>query len=95
MKPCVVYGGADIVLQLREIEKGCDIVVATPGRLVDMIERGKISLAGIKYLILDEADRMLDMVITFLNFLMQWIRALNLKFDGSFKRKICHLKRIE
>ncbi|KAF8426418.1 ATP-dependent RNA helicase ded1 [Tirmania nivea] len=61
VRPCVVYGGADIVSQLRLIERGCDLLVATPGRLVDLIERGKISLANIKYLILDEADRMLDM----------------------------------
>ena len=47
--------------QLRQIEKGCDLLSATPGRLVDLIERGRISLANIKYLVLDEADRMLDM----------------------------------
>jgi ATP-dependent RNA helicase DDX3X len=61
VKPCVVYGGADIGSQLRQIERGCDLLVATPGRLVDLIERGRISLAAIKYLVLDEADRMLDM----------------------------------
>ena len=61
VRPCVVYGGADIGTQLRAIERGCDLLVATPGRLVDLIERGRISLANIKYLILDEADRMLDM----------------------------------
>ena len=61
VRPCVVYGGADIGSQLRQIERGCDMLVATPGRLVDMIERGRISLANIKYLVLDEADRMLDM----------------------------------
>lgn len=48
-------------LQLQILEKGVDILVATPGRLVDMIERGRISLKRIKYLALDEADRMLDM----------------------------------
>jgi ATP-dependent RNA helicase DDX3X len=47
--------------QLRTIERGCDLLSATPGRLVDLIERGRISLANIKYLVLDEADRMLDM----------------------------------
>ena len=61
VRPCVVYGGADIGSQLRQIERGCDLLVATPGRLVDLIERGRISLMCIKYLVLDEADRMLDM----------------------------------
>ncbi|KAF2671486.1 DEAD-domain-containing protein [Microthyrium microscopicum] len=61
VRPCVVYGGADIGGQLRQIERGCDLLVATPGRLVDLIERGRISLLNIKYLVLDEADRMLDM----------------------------------
>ena len=61
VRPCVVYGGADIGTQLRSIERGCDLLVATPGRLVDLIERGRISLMSIKYLVLDEADRMLDM----------------------------------
>lgn len=57
----MVYGGADINQQLRLIERGCDLLSATPGRLVDLIERGRISLANIRYLVLDEADRMLDM----------------------------------
>lgn len=61
VRPCVVYGGADISSQLRQIERGCDLLVATPGRLVDLMERGRISLHNVKYLILDEADRMLDM----------------------------------
>jgi ATP-dependent RNA helicase DDX3X len=61
VRPCVVYGGADIGSQLRQIERGCDLLVATPGRLIDLIERGRISLCNIKYLVLDEADRMLDM----------------------------------
>ena len=61
VKPCVVYGGAPVGLQLREMERGCDLLVATPGRLNDLLERGKISLCNVKYLVLDEADRMLDM----------------------------------
>lgn len=61
VRPAVVYGGADINQQLRLIERGCDLLSATPGRLVDLIERGRISLANVKYLVLDEADRMLDM----------------------------------
>ncbi|KAL0382876.1 UNVERIFIED_CONTAM: DEAD-box ATP-dependent RNA helicase 52 [Sesamum calycinum] len=61
VKVVVAYGGAPAVQQLRNLEKGVDILVATPGRLVDFIERGKISLRNVKYLALDEADRMLDM----------------------------------
>merc|ERR1712003_410095 len=57
----VVYGGAEVREQLRQIERGCDLLVATPGRLVDLIERGRLAMDNIKFLVLDEADRMLDM----------------------------------
>ncbi|GMH57118.1 hypothetical protein TrRE_jg2398 [Triparma retinervis] len=59
--PVVIYGGADVRQQLRDIERGCDLLVATPGRLVDLIERGRLSMCNIAFLVLDEADRMLDM----------------------------------
>ena len=60
---CVVplYGGASISQQIRALERGCDIVVATPGRALDHIRRGSLSLGSIKLLVLDEADEMLDM----------------------------------
>ncbi|XP_055086836.1 DEAD-box helicase 3 X-linked a isoform X3 [Periophthalmus magnuspinnatus] len=61
VRPCVVYGGADIGQQIRDLERGCHLLVATPGRLVDMMERGKIGLDYCNFLVLDEADRMLDM----------------------------------
>ncbi|KAI9293939.1 DEAD-domain-containing protein [Neoconidiobolus thromboides FSU 785] len=61
VRPCVVYGGTDIGSQMRTMDRGCDILSATPGRLVDLIERNRISLSNVKYLVLDEADRMLDM----------------------------------
>ncbi|KAI9088867.1 P-loop containing nucleoside triphosphate hydrolase protein [Phlyctochytrium arcticum] len=61
VRPCVCYGGTPMVEQLRDLERGCELLVATPGRLVDLIERGKVSLAQVRYLVLDEADRMLDM----------------------------------
>eukprot|EP01133_Synstelium_polycarpum_P016754 gene16754-19920_t len=57
----VVYGGAEISQQIADLDRGCDILVATTGRLVDLLSRGRVSLSAIKYLVLDEADRMLDM----------------------------------
>jgi len=61
VKCCVAYGGVATSFQMSKIEAGCDLLIATPGRLVDFVERGKLSLAKLKYLVLDEADRMLDM----------------------------------
>ncbi|KAJ3331603.1 DEAD-box ATP-dependent RNA helicase [Blyttiomyces sp. JEL0837] len=61
VRPCVVFGGTPMIDQRRDLERGCDLLVATPGRLVDLIERGNVTLSSIKYLVLDEADRMLDM----------------------------------
>ena len=61
VRPACVYGGADINAQLRQIERGCDLLSATPGRLVDLVERGRVSLANVHYLVLDEVDRMLSM----------------------------------
>ncbi|KAJ3117458.1 DEAD-box ATP-dependent RNA helicase [Phlyctochytrium bullatum] len=61
VRPCVVYGGTPMAEQRRDLERGCELLVATPGRLVDLIERGSVSLASVRYLVLDEADRMLDM----------------------------------
>ena len=56
-----VYGGASIVMQIRALKKGVHVVVATPGRLIDMIERKAIDLEKVKYVVLDEADEMLNM----------------------------------
>jgi len=61
VRPCVVYGGANVGEQIRDLDRGCHLLVATPGRLVDMLERGRISLEHCGFLVLDEADRMLDM----------------------------------
>ncbi|XP_015691173.2 DEAD-box ATP-dependent RNA helicase 37 [Oryza brachyantha] len=57
----VAYGGAPIHQQLRELERGVEILVATPGRLMDLLERARVSLQMVNFLALDEADRMLDM----------------------------------
>jgi ATP-dependent RNA helicase DeaD len=56
-----VYGGASITNQIRDLRKGVQIVVATPGRLIDLIERKAINLEEINYVVLDEADEMLNM----------------------------------
>ena len=56
-----VYGGVPKGQQIRDLTRGSEIVIATPGRLIDMLEIGKTNLKRVTYLVLDEADRMLDM----------------------------------
>lgn len=56
-----IYGGALISKQMRELERGTDIVVGTPGRVIDMIERKKLQLDSVRFVVLDEADEMLNM----------------------------------
>ncbi len=56
-----VYGGASITMQIRNLRQGVQIVVATPGRLIDLIERKAIDLQKVKYVVLDESDEMLNM----------------------------------
>src|SRR3954452_3525304 len=57
---CGIFGGEPIQKQLRHLERGVDIVVGTPGRVIDHIERGTLYLGDIFHVVLDEADRMLD-----------------------------------
>lgn len=57
----IVMGGAKFDKQITTLEKGCDLLVATPGRLLDLMEHNHVSLSGVEVLVLDEADRMLDM----------------------------------
>nr|XP_039261320.1 ATP-dependent RNA helicase dbp2-like [Styela clava] len=61
IKNTCVYGGASKGPQIRDLERGCEIVIATPGRLIDFLESHKTNLRRCTYLVLDEADRMLDM----------------------------------
>ena len=61
LQTVAVYGGADIIRQIKKIQSGVHIVVATPGRLVDIISRKKVDLSQVRNLVLDEADEMLDM----------------------------------
>ncbi len=61
LRNVTVYGGQSINVQFNDLERGVEIVVATPGRLIDHLKRGSIELNDIKYVVLDEADTMLDM----------------------------------
>jgi ATP-dependent RNA helicase DDX3X len=84
IRPVVVYGGANIQQQQRELDRGADILVATPGRLVDLIERGRIKLDCVRFLVLDEADRMYVTSLPFTTSshylkILGWTWVLNLK----------------
>ena len=61
VKASAIYGGVAYGPQLEALERGDEVIVATPGRLIDLMKRGKAKLHGIRFLILDEADKMLDM----------------------------------
>ncbi|XP_055933116.1 probable ATP-dependent RNA helicase vasa-like isoform X2 [Argiope bruennichi] len=61
IKAEVLYGGTSTSYQSSRIKRGCHILAATPGRLLDFVDKGKVSFSQLRYLILDEADRMLDM----------------------------------
>jgi superfamily II DNA/RNA helicase len=61
IKNTCIFGGAPKGPQARDLERGVEIVIATPGRLIDFLESGKTNLKRCTYLVLDEADRMLDM----------------------------------
>ena len=57
-----MYGGVPKNRQIRDLQNGIEIVIATPGRLIDHLDQGNTNLKRVTYLVLDEADRMLDMV---------------------------------
>jgi ATP-dependent RNA helicase DeaD len=61
LRIATVYGGADIRRQIRQLNDGVHLIIATPGRLVDLINRQKVNLEGIRIAVLDEADEMLNM----------------------------------
>jgi ATP-dependent RNA helicase RhlE len=61
LRGCVIFGGVRQFPQVRNLRNGVDIVVATPGRLMDLMDQGHVDLSNIRVLVLDEADRMLDM----------------------------------
>lgn len=68
----VCVGGAPISSQIRNLRRGCNVLIGTPGRLLDLVKRGEVDLSSTKSIVLDEADRMLDMgFIDDINFLLE------------------------
>jgi len=90
-KSTVIFGGVSINPQISKLRQGVDIVIATPGRLLDHMQRGTIRLGGVETLVLDEADRMLDM--GFINDIRKVLQAIpsnrqNLLFSATFSNDI-------
>ncbi|UFH45220.1 DEAD/DEAH box helicase [Flavobacterium galactosidilyticum] len=94
LKSTVIFGGVNQNPQVTQLRQGVDILVATPGRLIDLQNQGLISLAKVEILVLDEADRMLDM--GFLRDIERILKILpskrqNLLFSATFSRDIKQL----
>jgi ATP-dependent RNA helicase RhlE len=90
-KTCTIFGGVSINPQISKLRKGVDIVVATPGRLLDHMQQGTIDLSKVEILVLDEADRMLDM--GFIRDIRKVLKVLpdkrqNLLFSATFSKEI-------
>ena len=81
-KHTVIFGGVSQGMQVNAVSRGVDIVVATPGRLLDLMNQGKVSLRDIEFFVLDEADRMLDM--GFINDIKKIIARLPHKRQSLF-----------
>jgi ATP-dependent RNA helicase RhlE len=93
-KSTVIFGGVSINPQITKLRRGVDIVIATPGRLLDHMERGTIRLGDVETLVLDEADRMLDM--GFIRDIRKVLKAIpsnrqNLLFSATFSQDIKQL----
>jgi ATP-dependent RNA helicase RhlE len=82
MKVATVFGGTSLGKNRRDLERGVDILVATPGRLIDLIEQGALDLRSVSILVLDEADQMLD--LGFIHALKQIVRLLPPKRQTLF-----------
>ncbi|MEH6811257.1 MAG: DEAD/DEAH box helicase [Motiliproteus sp.] len=96
LRAALVYGGASINTQIKALAEGVDIVVATPGRLLDLISRGAVDLGQVRHLVFDEADRMLDMgFIDEIRRLLKTIPAerQTLLFSATFDQEIFDLSK--
>jgi len=100
LRSVVIFGGVNINPQMQALRKGCDILVATPGRLMDLYQQNAVKFSALEVLILDEADRMLDM--GFIRDIRKILALLpkkrqNLMFSATFSdeirtltKTICH-----
>lgn len=91
LKSTVIFGGVNQNPQVRKIKNGVDVLVATPGRLLDLNEQGHLNLRKVEYLVLDEADRMLDMGFQRdLNRIIDILpsKRQNLLFSATFSKEI-------
>ncbi len=93
-RAAVIYGGVSINTQIAKLRKGVDVVIATPGRLLDHLAQGTINLSAIECLVLDEADRMLDM--GFIRDIRKIMKVLppkrqSLLFSATFSKEIRRL----
>ncbi len=96
VRSCAIFGGVGITPQIRKLERGVDILVATPGRLLDHVKQGTVDLSRVRTLVLDEADRMLDM--GFVHDVRRLLRSLSrerqtLLFSATFSPAIKQLAR--
>jgi ATP-dependent RNA helicase RhlE len=94
LRSTMIYGGVNIRAQIERLHRGVDIVVATPGRLLDHAERGTIKLSEVEFLVLDEADRMLD--LGFIDDILNVVEYLpsqrqNLLFSATYSQSIKQL----
>lgn len=94
VRTTVVFGGVSINPQIDALCSGCDLLVATPGRLLDLVEQGELDLRSVACLVLDEADRMLDM--GFIHAIRRILRLLparrqNLMFSATYSAPIREL----
>jgi ATP-dependent RNA helicase RhlE len=94
LRSTVVFGGVGINPQIEKLRRGVDILVATPGRLLDLAGQGKVDLSRIEFFVLDEADRMLDM--GFIHDIRRVLKLLpkqrqNLLFSATFSNEIKQL----
>jgi ATP-dependent RNA helicase RhlE len=94
LRSLVLFGGVNINPQIERLKKGVDIIVATPGRLLDLINQGALTLAQLEILVLDEADRMLDM--GFIHDIRKILKLLpkgrqSLLFSATFSNEIKQL----